>query len=135
MMTHYINMKEVLCMFKTTVIKCLSLNYGSFNVNMTLFEMSLSWKLDISKTTQPVINMSYKWHSRLIIKLKKALSFMGKHYIELSGGWFWHWLSWGHYKILMTNSVCTTSWVQEKYSRQSYNGIMTANGITNYRTV
>jgi len=30
-----------------------------------------------------------------MIKLKKALSFMGEHYIKLSCGWFWHWLSWG----------------------------------------
>jgi len=68
---------EVLFMFVTTVIKCHSLSY------MTLFEMSLltpwhkpihhnlsvslSWQLDIIKTTQP----------ELIIKLKKAPSFIG----------------------------------------------------------
>jgi len=62
---------EVLCIFLTTVIKCNSLNYDIFNANMTLFEMSLLWHLDInhyittcqwqfdiSKTTQPVINMT-----------------------------------------------------------------------------
>jgi len=63
------NMMEVLCMFMTTVIKCHSLSYDIFNANMTLFEMallwypdikpihhylsvSLSWQLDITKTTQ-----------------------------------------------------------------------------------
>jgi len=35
-----------LCMFMTTVIKC-SLNYDILNANMTLFEMSLLWHLDI----------------------------------------------------------------------------------------
>jgi len=40
-MTYVMNMKEVLGMFMTTVIKCLSLNYD-INANMTLFEMSLT---------------------------------------------------------------------------------------------
>jgi len=40
-MTYVMNMKEVLCMFMTTVIKCHSLNYDSFNAKTTLFEMSL----------------------------------------------------------------------------------------------
>jgi len=40
-MTYVMNVKEVLCMFVTTVIKCYSLNYDIFNANMTLFEMSL----------------------------------------------------------------------------------------------
>jgi len=40
-MTYVINMKEVLCMFATTVIQCHSLSYDIFNANMTLFEMSL----------------------------------------------------------------------------------------------
>jgi len=41
-MTFVMNMKEAcLCMFVTTVIKCLSLSYDIFNANMTLFEMSL----------------------------------------------------------------------------------------------
>jgi len=35
------NMKEGLCMFMTTVIKCHSRNNDIFNANMTLFEMSL----------------------------------------------------------------------------------------------
>jgi len=48
---HVMNMKEVLCTFVTTVIKCHSLNYDIFNANMTLFEMSVSWQLDITKTT------------------------------------------------------------------------------------
>jgi len=39
-MTLVMNMKEVLCMFVTTVIKCHSLNYDILNANMTLFEMS-----------------------------------------------------------------------------------------------
>jgi len=45
-------------MFVTTVIKCHSLNYAIVNANMTLFEMSLLRHLDITKTTQPVINMT-----------------------------------------------------------------------------
>jgi len=94
--------QDVLCMFKTTVIKCHSLSYDIFNANMILFEMSLLWHLDINKTTQPVINMT----SRLIIKFKKPPSFIGQHH--RSGGWFWHWLSWGHYNFLMTNSISTT---------------------------
>jgi len=40
-MTYVMNMKEVLCMFLTTVIKSHSHNYDIFNANMTLFEMSL----------------------------------------------------------------------------------------------
>jgi len=40
-MTYVLNMKEVLCMFVTTVIKCHLLSYDIFNANMTLFEMSL----------------------------------------------------------------------------------------------
>jgi len=39
-MTTIMNMKEVLYMFVTTVIKCHSLSYDSFNANMTLFEMA-----------------------------------------------------------------------------------------------
>jgi len=38
-MTYVLKMKEVLCMFVTTVIKCHSLRH--FNANMTLFKMSL----------------------------------------------------------------------------------------------
>jgi len=38
---YVMNMKEVLCMFMTTVIKCHFLNYDIFNANMTLFGMSL----------------------------------------------------------------------------------------------
>jgi len=37
-MMYVMNMKEGLCMFVTTVIKCLLLSYESFNANMTLFE-------------------------------------------------------------------------------------------------
>ncbi len=33
------NMKEVLCMFMTTVIKCHSLTYVIFNAKMTLFDL------------------------------------------------------------------------------------------------
>jgi len=40
-MTYVMNMKEVLCMFVTIVIKCHSLSYDIFNANMTTFEMSL----------------------------------------------------------------------------------------------
>jgi len=40
-MTYDMNMKEVLCMFVTAVIKCHSLSYYIFNANMTLFETSL----------------------------------------------------------------------------------------------
>jgi len=57
-MSYVMNMKEVLCMFVRTVIKCHSLNYDILNANLTLFEMSLLWHLDITKTTQPVINMT-----------------------------------------------------------------------------
>jgi len=34
-------------MFMTTVIKCHSLSHYIFNANMTLFEMSCLWQLDI----------------------------------------------------------------------------------------
>jgi len=34
------NMKEVLCMFLTTLIECHLLSYDIFNANMTLFVMS-----------------------------------------------------------------------------------------------
>jgi len=115
-MTYVMNMKEVLCMFGTTVIKCHSLSYA----NMTLFEMLL-WHLDINQyiitcqclchdnlTVLRQHNLSLTWHSRLIIKLRKPLRFIGQHYIKLSGGWFWHCLSWSHYNFLMTNSICTT---------------------------
>jgi len=47
-MTYVMNMKEVLCMFVTIVIKCLSLSYDIFNANMTLFEMPLLF-LDINQ--------------------------------------------------------------------------------------
>jgi len=40
MMT-FMNMKEVFCMFVTTVIESHSLSNDVFNANMTLFEMSL----------------------------------------------------------------------------------------------
>jgi len=40
-MTYVMNMKEVICMFMTTVIKCHSLSYDIFDANMTLFETSL----------------------------------------------------------------------------------------------
>jgi len=40
-MTYVMNMKDVLCMFVTTVIKCYPHNYDISNTNMTLFEMSL----------------------------------------------------------------------------------------------
>jgi len=46
------NMKEVLCMFVTAVIKCHSLNYDIFNANMTLFEMSFLYNLDITDITK-----------------------------------------------------------------------------------
>jgi len=46
---HITNMKEVLCMFMTTVIKWYSLNYDIFNANMTLFETSLLCQLDINQ--------------------------------------------------------------------------------------
>jgi len=39
-MTHVMNMKEVLCTFVTTVIKCHSLSYDIFYANRTLLEMS-----------------------------------------------------------------------------------------------
>jgi len=37
-------------MFVTTAIKCHLISYDIFNANMTLFEMSLLWHLDITKT-------------------------------------------------------------------------------------
>jgi len=40
-MTYVMNMKEVLCMFVTTAIKCHSLSYDIFNAYMRLFEISL----------------------------------------------------------------------------------------------
>ncbi len=44
-MTHVMNMKEVLCMFMTTVIKYHSLSYVIFNAKMTLFDLNLPWPL------------------------------------------------------------------------------------------
>jgi len=41
-MTYVMNMKEVICMFMTTVIKCHSLSYDIFDANTTLFEMTLT---------------------------------------------------------------------------------------------
>jgi len=43
-----------------------------------------------------------------MIKLKKAPSFIGYHYIKPSGCWFRHLLSWSHYNSLMTNSISAT---------------------------
>jgi len=40
-MTYVMNMKEVLCICVTAVIKFHLLSYDIFNANMTLFEMSL----------------------------------------------------------------------------------------------
>jgi len=40
-MTYVMNMKEVVCMFVTTVIKSHSLSYDILNANMILFKMSL----------------------------------------------------------------------------------------------
>jgi len=48
-MTYVMNMKEVLCMFVTTAIKCHSLSYDIFNAYMRLFEISLLWDLDINQ--------------------------------------------------------------------------------------
>ncbi len=39
-LTHVMNMKEVLCMFMTTLIKCHSLSYVTFNAKMTLFDLT-----------------------------------------------------------------------------------------------
>jgi len=39
-MTYVMNIKEVLCMFMTVIIKWHFLNYDIFKANMTLFEMS-----------------------------------------------------------------------------------------------
>jgi len=60
-MTYVMNMKEVLCMFVTTVIKCHSLSYDIFNANMTLFEISFMtpWQT----TSQPVsVFVMTTWH-------------------------------------------------------------------------
>jgi len=38
-MTYVMNMKEGLCMFVTTVIKCYLFSYDIFYANMTLFEL------------------------------------------------------------------------------------------------
>ncbi len=51
-MTHVMNMKEVLCMFMTTVIKCHSLSYVIFNAKMTLFDLTLTYPYPITKTSQ-----------------------------------------------------------------------------------
>ncbi len=42
------NMKEVLCMFMTTVIKCHSLSYVIFNAKMTLFDLTLPLPLPLT---------------------------------------------------------------------------------------
>jgi len=46
---HNHDMSHDICMFMTTVIKCLSLNDDIINANMTFFEMSLLWHLDIKQ--------------------------------------------------------------------------------------
>ncbi len=43
------NMKEVLCMFMATVIKCHSLSYVTFNAKMTLFDLTLPLTLAHNK--------------------------------------------------------------------------------------
>jgi len=40
-MTHVMNIKEVLCMFMTTVIKNVIIERMTLNANITLFEMCL----------------------------------------------------------------------------------------------
>ncbi len=47
-MTQVMNMKEVLCMFMTTVIKCHSLSYVMFNAKMTLFDLPLPFPLTLA---------------------------------------------------------------------------------------
>lgn len=51
-MKHLKNMNEVLCMLVTTVVKSV------ISFLMALIEMSLLWQLNITKTTQLVINLS-----------------------------------------------------------------------------
>ncbi len=43
------NMKEVLCMFMTPVIKCHSLSYVIFNAKMALFDLTLPLTLTHNK--------------------------------------------------------------------------------------
>jgi len=76
-----------LCMFVTTVIKCLSLNNDVLNANMTLFKMSLLWHIDIN---QYIITCQCFCHDNLTL-----------NQVKLSCGWFWHWLSWGRYNCVM----------------------------------
>jgi len=40
-MTYVMNMKEVLCMFVTTVIKCHSLSYDIFNVRWLVLTLTV----------------------------------------------------------------------------------------------
>ncbi len=47
-MTWHMNMKEVLCMFMTPVIKCHSLSYVIFIAKMALFALTLAHSKDIS---------------------------------------------------------------------------------------
>ncbi len=42
------NMKEVVCMFMTTVIKCYSLSYVIFSAKMTLFDLTLHLPLPLT---------------------------------------------------------------------------------------
>ncbi len=42
------NMKEVLCMFMTTVTKCNLLSYVIFNAKMTLFDLTLTLALPLT---------------------------------------------------------------------------------------
>jgi len=47
-MTYVMDMKEVLCMFATTGIKCHSLSYDIFNANMTTQDNTTCHKHDIA---------------------------------------------------------------------------------------
>ncbi len=47
---HVMNMKEVVCMFITTVIKCHSLSYVIFNAKITLFDLTLPFPLPLTLT-------------------------------------------------------------------------------------
>ncbi len=79
-MTQVMNMKEVLCMFMTTVIKCHSLSYVMFNAKMTFFDLPLPFPLTppITKTSQTMSSSSNLLHIHYLC-----------HVVIIKVSWLW----------------------------------------------
>ncbi len=58
-MTLVMNMKEFLCMFMTTVIKCNLLSFVIFNAKMTLFDLPLPLHLTLAHNKDISINVIF----------------------------------------------------------------------------